>query len=107
MTNLIKNRAFSVGFLFGIIAFLAANILDYLRYVNADEELLALQRGSSPLFIDIISRIGVPFPIFYGRQFVPFGLFLDILIAVIFSFTLGKLFRFIWSKLSPQNDGLR
>ncbi|MEP6787338.1 MAG: hypothetical protein ABJB40_02825 [Acidobacteriota bacterium] len=105
MNKFFKNRAFTFGFLFGIVTFLAANALDYLRYVKQIDDLLGLQRGNSPLFIDVISRIGLPLPIFYGGQFVPLGLVLDILISVIFSFVLGILFRFIWSKLSPQTSG--
>lgn len=95
MLTWFQNRAFNLGFLIGF--FLMVNINYFSQF-------------SRPK-INIIHdphRIGFPFTAYeWDGYFQPasilwFGLTADIFIAVTFSFLLGIIFKFVWSKIRAR-----
>lgn len=111
MRNLIKNKAFIIGFASCILFLLCLNVFIFLE----------------SLCHHCVRRVG--FPIIFWAQFMGnfsftpekgltphpddfeyfllLNLFTDIFITVGFSFLVGLLFKFVWSKiisrLSPKN----
>jgi hypothetical protein len=98
MKNLIKSNTFIVGFLFGFIAFL---------YVTELIERKFSVWGKGICF-DCSRLTGFPFPYHQDSSFVDpphflwFGLIADIVIAIVFSFVVGLIFRLVWSKIKMQ-----
>ena len=100
MKKLFKVKSFKYGFILGTGLCSIIQLLDYVNHLFRREELTRLSQ--SGLHIDIISQWGIPFPIFYGRDFVAVGLIINILIALIFSFLLGLTFNLVRSKICSR-----
>ena len=104
MSKLFQNNAFSLGFTVGFILIILIN------FVNS---IISYQNFLQSKFSAGGYIIGFPFT-FYKVEigflnyfyFIWFGLFADILIALIFSFLLGLTFKFVWSKISSRRTKL-
>lgn len=98
MSKLFKNKPFKYGFILGIVLSLIIQLFTYVDYLVSRERLIHL----SGINIDVIWYWGLPFPIFYGGDFILRGLIGNILVAIIFSFIIGLIFKFVWSKISVR-----
>ncbi len=96
IAKLFQSTIFIVGFCISGMLFNALNYLSYFSHAN--------------MFScdDCIIRLGFPF-YFYERggfftvnQFIWSGLIADVLIAVIFSFVIGLIFKFVWEKIAAK-----
>lgn len=94
MSKFLKNRAFYCGFVLSIILFLFIQIYSYVDLVIKQEKLIHI----SGIDVDIIRFWDFPLPNFYGNNFVIFGIVGNILIALVFSFIAGSIFKFVWAK---------
>jgi hypothetical protein len=96
MRKLISNTAFKVGFVAAILIFI---FLNYLSFVSNE---------CSEWIDDCGWSFGFPFNLYMEGGFISFkeilwlGLIADIFIAITFSFALGLVFRFVWSKIAPR-----
>lgn len=97
-----KNTAFNIGFVLGIVMFLFLQYYDHLRNVWWEEKLYQLSKEG--LSIDIIWSWGLPFPMYYWGQIFLIGIIGNIVVAIIFSFILGLIFKFVWSKIAAQSN---
>lgn len=96
MKNLIKNKAFDIGFIIGMFLFILINL-----WVEK------IRRGTGICF-DCVEEYGFPFfyletggnPSFMKILWI--GLIGDIFIAIFFSFIIGLIFKFLWSKPSSK-----
>lgn len=96
MKDLVENKAFVFGFLFGILLFfLIGGTIESRR------------RGTTICF-DCVEEYGFPFTYLETGGFVSItkilwlGLIADVLIAITFSFLIGLIFKFIWSKFTSN-----
>ena len=96
MSKVLQSKAFILGFCSCVALFVALNYLSYFspaNMFNCD---------------DCIIRVGFPFYFyekggFFGvNQCIWAGLIADILIAIIFSFVIGLIFKFVWEKLTMK-----
>ena len=108
MSKLFENKAFKAGFLIGVILFLIIHFFDFLAIMNIKEPV------TSQISIGLVYYFGFPFPIFewnhyspIARQFHFSGLVANIFVAVISSFVLGFIFKFVWSKISSRRVKLK
>ncbi|CAN5850268.1 hypothetical protein BH20ACI4_BH20ACI4_12710 [soil metagenome] len=94
MSKIFQNTTFILGFVFGILLFIGLNFYS----------LSANHRG----YIDGFGESGFPFSWMDSGWFLQrifwFGLIADILFAIIFSFILGSIFKFVWSKISAKSN---
>ena len=102
MSKYFKNTTFSIGFWLGLCLFIFLNylscIISYDKYVKSQQEELVFSvgyyGGGFPLHF-YHEHIGNPnFSEFYWTV-----VFVDILIGLFFSFVLGFIFKFLWSKI--------
>lgn len=95
MKNLIRNRAFQIGFCLGMLAFLYLNIFSYLNR----KELVKLEiSGPSwglPLYL-------VSADAMWNSEIETFGVVFDIIFWLVCSFILGLVFNFIWSIFTSE-----
>ena len=95
MSKITLNKIFFAGFMFGLFLFPVINYFSYLSFPK-------------PYITHALHKFGFPFTVYadggfeYTKQILWFGLIADILIALIFSFILGFVFRFIWSKITAR-----
>ena len=103
VSKLFKNSGFTLGFSIGICLFAFLNYLSYIisysKFTNPGK--IRFSGGSY--------TAGFPFPFYQAIIGLPnsfyfdwIGLIVDILIAVAFSFILGLIFKFVWSKISSR-----
>lgn len=89
MSKLFQRNAFNLGFWVGILVFIGLNFYS----LNANY-------GGC---IDCYGKFGIPFPLMDSglllQRILWIGLIADILIALIFSFAVGLIFKFVWEKL--------
>lgn len=96
MKNLIKNKAFVVGFTFGIVITFLVNFYTLLP-----------ERGF--ICFDCYETWGFPFAMhesgtmLHLNRFIWAGVIANISIAIVFSSLLGLVSKFIWSKLASKN----
>ncbi len=100
MGKLFQNKAFILGFLSGILIFIGTQFYDSMP-------------ESEGITFHAIVRIGFPFDYIetggnptYTKT-LWFGLFADILIALIFSFVVGLIFKFIGLKIVSRRSPLK
>ena len=92
MKNLIKNKPFIFGFVFGIFLMILANI--YLAIIDI-----------ANFCSDCYLTLGFPYPIYRNsaisgfEKFVWTSILPNILITIIFSFLIGLLFKFVLLKI--------
>src|SRR3712207_321621 len=108
MHKLISYAAFKIGFWSGIFLFVVLNLLSY--------ELSRHKYDTLPIkFADAGGyEMGFPFTLYvwsfgypFNFYFVWSGLIADILIALVFSFVLGLIFKFVWSKSASRRLNLK
>ena len=93
--KMIRAKAFGAGLAIGLLLFISVNYFDYI---------------TKNMFVcdDCMLSFGFPFTLYQEGGFITikevlwFGLIADILIAIIFSFIVGLIFRFVWSKFQPN-----
>jgi hypothetical protein len=97
MGELLKNKAFKLGVLSGVLFFLIANIYSVLPPTRADQ-----------VCFDCYESFGFPF-VFYESgtishlsQFIWAGVVANISIALFAGFILGLIFKFVWSKIAQR-----
>lgn len=95
---LLKNTAFKVGAITGFILFLLIQIYSYIDLKLTQEELTHL----SGINLHIIPMWGFPLPNYYGKEFVIFGIVGNIIMALVFSFIVGLISKFVWSKIAAR-----
>lgn len=94
MSKLIKDKVFLLGFFSKIFLFLS------LKYLNFTREKFTCD--------DCRYQYGFPFYLYEEGGFVTVerfiwsGLFFDIVIALICSFLIGLIFKFVWAKISAN-----
>ncbi len=99
MNKFFQSKVFVFGFLYGISIFLTLNYLSYL-----------LNKVSCA---DCSYKFGFPFYLHqYGGfstvdDFLWFGLIADSLFALVFSFVIGFITKFVWSKISSRRTHLK
>ena len=98
MSKLLQNKAFMIGFASGIFSSIIIQLTAYAHYVISKNNFT----NPSGMNIDMVWRWGIPFPIFYGESFNAGGLIGNTLVAIVFSFILGLIFKFVWSKISQN-----
>ncbi len=107
MDNNSEKKAFRYGFLSGILLSLIVQIATYAVYAYT----LYIDRHTPPshgIYIHSFRYFGFPFPIFNASDYSPVGSFDpvgiigNILVTLIFSFILGLIFKFIWSKITAR-----
>jgi xanthine/uracil permease len=105
MKNLIRNKSFIIGLIFGVILFLCLNI--YTIYDTPCHHCANWIGFPLPVFVEFItSSENNPF----GKQvkeFYWFSIVINIFITLVFSFITGVIFRMIWSKLSSRQTNLK
>lgn len=95
MKDLVRNRAFIIGFAFGIFLVFLANFYTLLP-----------QRGS--ICFDCYETWGFPFAMFESgtmlhlNQFIWAGVVANFFLTIVFSFLIGFVFRFVWSKFQTK-----
>lgn len=102
MSKLFQNKAFKLSFSCGLILSVLINYLSYVKsYYDFTHPQFEFSVGSY--------SAGFPFPFYIAVigfpnhfYFIWIHLITDILIAVVFSFIIGLIFRFVWSKISPR-----
>jgi hypothetical protein len=103
MRRLILNYAFNLGFLTGILLFIAINLY-------ADRP---LANKATRLCFHCLNEWGFPFRYFEAggnpgiERYFWLGLVGDIFVALIFSFLVGLVFKFVWSKLASRRINLK
>ncbi|HSK73785.1 MAG TPA: hypothetical protein VK892_18955 [Pyrinomonadaceae bacterium] len=106
MSKFLRNKTFRGGFTLGIILFLLAQVISFFIYFISTLKLIF----NTPPNISIHGfwDIGFPFSMYYGmfsffHGKVNFeGLIGNILVATVFSFILGLIFKFVWLKSESQ-----
>lgn len=106
MINFLKNKTFKSGFALGIIFFLLAQVISFLFYVVSTTWLML----KTPAHISVhrFWDIGFPFSMYYGMydfahgDFDFKGLLGNLLFALIFSLTVGLVFKFVLGKLTAK-----
>ena len=105
MKKLLQNKSFDFGFVFGFVLF---GLINYLTYTKSYNDLINPPISGIRFSLGYY-KIGFPFSFYtavFGNPnwdyFDWLGLITDIFIAVIFSFFLGLLFKFAWSKISSR-----
>jgi hypothetical protein len=104
MNKLFQNKRFKFGFRFGMIFSFLIQIISFIIYA------IDLYTFENPqgVNIDMIWSFGFPIPIFYGGFLSPNGfiwwrgIIANLLFAVIFSFVVGMLFKFVWEKFTAK-----
>ena len=95
MSKLFKDKAFLIGFFCGVILFVCLNYYTVMQNYDG-------------LCFDCIFYFGFPFTSVEHGGYVTrtiihwLGLFADFLITLIFSFILGLIFKFVWSKIAAR-----
>jgi hypothetical protein len=111
MSKCLGDKSFKCGVVLGISLFLLAQIASFIVYVVSIETF----KNPPGMNIDKIWHYGFPFPIYFGadyysfnaNQFILGGIIVNILIALIFSFAIGLVFKLIWSKLASRRLNLK
>lgn len=98
MNRFLKNKAFKYGVILGFTLSLLIQIFTYIHYVISKNNF----RNPPEMNIDMIWRWGIPFSIVIGGTFNLGGLIGNILVTIIFSYILGLIFKFVWSKISAR-----
>jgi hypothetical protein len=94
------NKVFNLGFIAGMLLLLIANYFTYLITASID-------------ISHYTHKFGFPFSLYkwggysYEEGFLWLGLVANISIAVIFSFSIGLIFKFIWSKIASRRLQLK
>jgi hypothetical protein len=92
MNKFFRETAFNIGFTIGILLFIGLNFYS-----------LDANYGRC---IDCFGESGFPFSWmdrgWFLQRILWFGLIADILFALFFSFLLGLIFNFVWSKMSAR-----
>jgi hypothetical protein len=95
MKNLIKNRAFQIGFCLSILAFLYLNLFSYInRYELVRLEITGPSWGY-PLYL--VTADGM-----WNSEIEIFGILFNLIFWLVCSFIIGLTFKLIWSKLSAN-----
>ncbi len=108
MNNLSESRAFNLGLWCGIVLFVVLNVLNYSnsRDCSLNSQIYFLSGDDCisgfPLFM---YNRGLASP--NGSYIIWVGLIGNILIALVFSFVLGLIFKFIWSKIATRRSPLK
>ena len=95
MKDFIKDKAFWVGFIIGILAVISGNIFSF--FINFDA-----------MCFDCYETWGFPFAIYESgtmshlSRFIWAGVVANFFLTVVFSFILGLIFKFIWSKFQEE-----
>lgn len=95
MNKLLKNNSFKLGFIIGILFFIAANFYTILP-------------KSKVICFDCYNTFGFPFnmheegTILHLNQFIWSGVVANFAVGLVFSFVLGIIFKLIWSKFTAQ-----
>jgi hypothetical protein len=99
MNKIFKYKAFVVGFLISFVSFfLMTDLID--------------KKGRSICF-DCGEKFGFPFYALemggqaFDKHYLWLGLIGNILVALIFSFAVGLIFKFTWSKISSRHSSLK
>ncbi|MDQ3181583.1 MAG: hypothetical protein M3Q33_13810 [Acidobacteriota bacterium] len=109
MNKLFQNTAFNLGFWCGLVLFAFINFLSYIKAIHefstADFAIAPIRFSSGGYsfgfpFILYKTEIGYPNH-FY---FVWSGLIANILIAIVFSFIVGFVVNFMWSKIVSRRS---
>lgn len=96
MNNLIKGKLFNIGFSFGIILIILGNFYTLLT------------DNSRAICFDCYKTWGFPFvmhesgTMLHLSNFIWSGVVANVFIAIFFSFIVGLIFKFIWSKLPEK-----
>lgn len=100
MKNFIFNRAFQLGFWIAMLSFVIFNAMTF-TYKNESRVRKQLNVGGFPL--DFYEWGGYP----YVERFLPLGIAVDSVVAVIYSFIIGSVLSFFWIKdLQKTRDEL-
>ncbi|MCU1288698.1 MAG: hypothetical protein JWN60_927 [Acidobacteria bacterium] len=100
MKNLIKNRAFIIGFFVGLLTFVGINFYSFLPKYN-------------PPCFDCGETSGFPFAWYQSGTSLIIShilwayLIVDLLITITFSVIFGLIFNLIWSKVSSNRIELK
>jgi ABC-type antimicrobial peptide transport system permease subunit len=95
MNKLFSKKTFKIGFFVGILVFIAINFFDFnTRY---SEWCSNCDSGFGFPF-----RLHEPGGLVSGWGVLFYGLVADILIATIFSFIIGLIFKFVWEKVAAK-----
>lgn len=111
MNRFLGNKSFKYGVGSGIILSLLAQVVSFIGYVVSIKKF----RNPPGMSIDMIWHYGFPFPIYFGADYYPVnvnqfslgGIIANILIALIFSFAIGLVFKFVWSKFASRRSTLK
>ncbi len=95
MKNLIKDKSFIFGFGFGLILIILANLYTLLP----DNGILCFDCYQSWGFPFAIHESGT---ILHLSNFIWVGVVANFFLTAIFSFIIGLIFKFIWSKLQEK-----
>lgn len=102
MSKLLQNQNFRFGIILGVSLFLAVQLFSFAIYA------VSIYTFENPpgMNIDMYWAFGLPYPIFYGQlssgSFSWRGILGNLLFAMVFSFTVGLIFRFIRGKLTAK-----
>ncbi len=111
MKNLIKSKMFFVGFIIGAILFVALNLLS-----DSTTSYYVHQYGFPFSFHewklgDSISQVGnlplYEYETIIVDRFIWIGFIGNIFVTVIFSFVVGLVFKFVWSKIVSRRLHLK
>ena len=97
MNELFKDNAFNIGFWSGISLFVVFNFLSYVIAHKPNNSGVNLVHG--------IDEIGFPFTLYIEggefpvNQIIWAGLIANFSVAIVFSFVIGLIFKFLWSKI--------
>jgi hypothetical protein len=107
MKDLIKNKAFRIGFAITTCLHVGLNICIYLfllhKFYHQEDE-----RFTTTMTIHLIYNVGFPFPMYFWTDYshdghiIWEGIILNILSLIIFSFIIGLIFKFVWSEFTSK-----
>ncbi|HEX8369634.1 MAG TPA: hypothetical protein VF604_13905 [Pyrinomonadaceae bacterium] len=109
MNNSVENKGFKRGFKTGIILSLFAQLFSFLNYLFS----LINSENHPGVVVHGFWGIGFPFSMYYGMYDIFHGdlnftgLVGNIAVAIIFSFILGLIFKFVWSKSASRHLNLK
>jgi hypothetical protein len=105
MSRMLKNKAFLLGFVGGIIFFVCFNIFLFLRSTChhcvyfAGFPLKFYEEFKSTIYFNPATRESFTEDF---RHFFEYNLIADVLFTIVFSFLIGLIFKFVWSKISAR-----
>lgn len=106
MKDLIKDKAFRFGFAITTCLFIGLNIFIYLYLLNKYNTHIN-ESATSTMTFSMMYYVGLPFPNFiwtnYSNNYIIWqGIVGNIISMIIFSFLIGLIFKFVWSKFTSK-----